>query len=307
MPTVSSLSVDAPIEQINACIDRDGAVILRDALSEQEVQQIEAELGPYWDATPHGSDDFSGKSTTRTGALFARSEKCREMAMNPKVLGVCDHVLLKNCQRYQIHLTQAIRIRPGETQQLIHKDKWAWSSVLKDIEPQVNCMWAITDFTKENGATYVVPGSSPWPSDQQPKPEQITQAEMKRGSVLLFTGSVLHGGGANNSDSDRIGLLIDYTLGWLRQEENQYLCCPPDVASEFDPAFRRLLGYSMATYTIGYYSPPLPPGSGVEAVTPEYAVDKSVSTDVFGGAELAKAMSEDVRGEGVAAEQKPAT
>ncbi|MEM7097593.1 MAG: phytanoyl-CoA dioxygenase family protein [Pseudomonadota bacterium] len=295
MRQVTTLAPDASISEINACIAQDGAVILRDVLSEQALKQVEAELGPYWDATQYGSDDFSGRSTTRTGALFARSAKCREMALHPGVLGVCDDLLLDNCERYQIHLTQAIRIGPGETAQMIHKDKWAWSSVLKDIEPQVNCMWAITDFTKENGATQIVPGSSKWPNDRQPEPEQVVQAEMSRGSVLIFTGSVLHGGGANQSNEDRIGILIDYTLGWLRQEENQYLCCPPDLAASFDPELRRLLGYSMATYTIGYYSPPLPPGSGIEAVTPEYAVDQTVSTEVFGGAELAGAMAEDIQ------------
>lgn len=295
MRNVVTLPCDAPLEEINDCISRDGAVILRDVLSAEQLQQIDSELGPFWDATPNGSDDFSGQLTTRTGALLARSATCREMAVNPRVLGVCDHVLLENCERYQIHLTQAIRIRPGETKQFIHKDKWAWNSVLNDIEPQVNCMWALTDFTEENGATQVVPGSSVWPNNQRPEPEQVVQAQMSRGSVMIFTGSVLHGGGANRSNSDRIGVLIDDTLGWLRQEENQYLSCPPEIAESFDPELRRLLGYAMATYTIGYYSPPLPAGSGIEAVTPEYAVDQTVSTQVFGGAELAGAMGDDIR------------
>ncbi|MEM7077722.1 MAG: phytanoyl-CoA dioxygenase family protein [Pseudomonadota bacterium] len=296
MRSIVTLPPDADSELINQHIAQDGAVILRDVLSPVDLQQIESELSPYWRATPNGSDEFSGQSTTRTGALLARSQKCREIAIHPSVLGVCDSLLLENCERYQIHVTQAIRIRPGETEQLLHKDKWAWNSVLKDIEPQVNCMWAVTDFTRENGATQVVPGSSSWSNEQRAEPHEIVQAEMQRGSVMIFTGSVLHGGGANLSNGDRIGLLIDYTLGWLRQEENQYLCCPPEVAESFDPELRRLLGYAMATYTIGYYSPPLPAGSGIEAVSPEYAVDQSVSTEVFGGAELAGAMADDING-----------
>lgn len=296
MTRIQTLPADASQNEINACVGRDGAVILENMISKEGLAQIDAELGPYLEATPRGSDDFSGKHTTRTGALLARSQKVRELAVMKQILGVCDHLLLANCERYQIHVTQAIRIGPGETAQMIHKDKWAWNSILKDIEPQVNCMWALTDFTKENGATNIVPGSSSWPDNRQPEPDQVSQAEMKRGSVMIFTGSVYHGGGANTSDADRIGMLIDYTLGWLRQEENQYLCCPPEIAADFDPELRRLLGYSMATYTIGYYSPPLPPGSGIEAVTPEYAVDSDVSTEVFGGAELAEAMSEDIVG-----------
>ena len=94
-------------------------------------------------------------------------------------------------------MTQIIRIKPGETAQTIHRDKWAWGKHLSHLEPQFNTIWAITDFTNENGATQVVPGSTKWPDDQEIKPEQITQAEMKAGSVLIYSGSVFHGGGAN--------------------------------------------------------------------------------------------------------------
>ena len=297
---ITTLSANAPLEEVIACIDRDDAVILRDVLSEAEVCQVEEELAPYWGATPNGPDEFHGMQTTRTGALMARSAKCREMALNRTALGVCDKLLLENCDRYQIHVTQAIRIRPGETAQALHKDKWAWSSILANIEPQVSCMWAITDFTKENGATAIVPGSSAWPNDRQPEENEISFAEMTRGSVMIFTGSILHGGGANASDADRIGLLVDYALGWLRQEENQYLCCPPEIAKDYDPALRRLLGYSMATYSIGYYSPPLPPGAGPEAVTSEYAVDPDIRREAFGGAELQEARIKDIYGNATA-------
>lgn len=297
MTQLITLAPDASREEIHACIDRDGAVILRDVLTEAEVQELEAELKPFWDATPKGVDDFHGRSTQRTGALLARSARCRQMALNDRVLGVCDHKLLDNCERYQIHLTQTIHIGPGETAQTLHKDKWAWNSVLGAIEPQISTMWAITDFTAENGATVVVPGSDDWPNDRRPEAQELTCAEMRRGSVLIFTGSVLHGGGANVSAGPRMGLLIDYTLGWLRQEENQYLCCPPEIARDFDPALRRLLGYDMATFTLGYYTPPLPAGSGIEAVSPEYAVNPDVATAGFGGEELMRAMSEDILGE----------
>ena len=287
MPVLTTLAPDASIEEIMASVDRDGAVILRDVLSEAEVAQIESELGPYWDATPQGTDPFVGMRTRRTGALLARSAKCREMAQNEKALGVCDRVLLRNCERYQIHVTQAIGIGPGETNQPLHTDRLAWQSPpLLQIEAQLTCLWAVTDFTRENGATAVVPGSGSWPDERQTTPEEIAYAEMRRGSVLIYTSSVRHGGGANDSGAERMGLLISYTLGWLRQAENQYLCCPPEVARDFDPGLRRLLGYSMPAYAIGYYSTPLPAGAGVEVVTPEHAVNPGISTHTMGGVEM---------------------
>ncbi len=297
MAKLTTLDPDAILDEIMDAVDRDGAVIVRDVLSPTQVDQLRSELDPFLESTSNGVDDFHGKCTTRTGALIARSAMCREMVLDPRVRGVCDRVLLEHCERYQIHLTQAIRIRPGESGQLIHKDKWAWSSYFNDLEPQISSMWALTDFTRENGATQVVPGSSDWPNERQPTEDEIAFAEMTRGSVLIFTGSVLHGGGANTSDGDRIGVLLDYALGWVRQEENQYLSCPPEIAKHFEPEVRDLLGYTMATFTLGYYTPPLAPGEGPEAVSPAYALDPTVETGGFGGDALREAMERDILGD----------
>ena len=181
-------------------------------------------------------------------------------------------VLKPNCDRYQLHLSQVIRIMPGQSAQPLHRDRWAWGKHLKDVEPQLNTIWALSDFTKANGATQVVPASLDWPNNRVPQPEEITWAEMKAGSVLIYTGTVFHGGGANVSDADRLGLNITYALGWLRQEENQYLSCPPDVARSLDPELQHLIGYAMGSYALGYYTPPLPPGEGPEIVPPDYAL-----------------------------------
>ncbi len=297
MPQVTSFDKTADMAEVLKALDRDGAAIIRHLMSDEDMDIMEAELTPYFDATPKGKDEFHGTRTQRTGALFARSAKAREIAVNKSVLAACDHLLLPHCERYQLHLSQAIKIGPGETSQTLHKDKWAWSNMFAEVEPQLNCIWAMTDFTRENGATVVVPGSASWPSDRRAEEHEKARAEMPRGSVLLFTGSVLHGGGANQTESPRIGINIDYALGWLRQEENQYLCCPPDMAKDFDPALRRLLGYDMGSYTIGYYTPPLPPGEGPEVVTAEFAVDPAVDTRIGGDAELLAAKTENLFGE----------
>ena len=95
---------------------------------------------------------------------------------------------------------------------------------------------------------------------------------MKKGSVLVYTGAVFHGGGANISEADRWGLNITYSLGWLRQEENQYLSCPPQIAATLDKDLQALLGYAMGNYALGYFTPPLPAGEGPETVPPQYAL-----------------------------------
>ena len=103
----------------------------------------------------------------------------------------------------------------------------------------------------------------------------MTQAEMSAGSVLLYSGSVLHSGGKNESATSRLGLNITYCLGWLRQEENQYLSCPPHLARELDPELQDLLGYTQGTYAIGYYSNP--ESDSVRTLPPEFAVGREPS------------------------------
>ena len=106
---------------------------------------------------------------------------------------------------------------------------------------------------------------------------------MKAGSVLVYSGSVFHGGGTNNSDQDRIGLNITYTLGWLRQEENQYLSCPPELAKDLSPTLQELAGYAMGQYALGYFTPPGAPGAAPEAVPPQYALGVREDLSTMGG------------------------
>lgn len=272
MPTLRQFSPDTPSNTLLDVLKTDGAFILRDAMSGPEVDALYAELKPYIDATAPGRDGFTGTRTTRTGALVARSPRTRALVQNPAVLALCDGFLKPHCERYHLHLGQVIRIMPGQGAQPIHRDRWAWGTYLKGIEPQLNTIWALTDFRRENGATQVVPGSVDWPGTRQPEPHEITWAEMPRGSVIVYSGTVFHGGGANTSTEDRIGLNITYSLGWLRQEENQYLSCPPDIARTLSPELQALIGYAMGSYALGYYTPPLPPGAGPEIVPPDYAL-----------------------------------
>ncbi len=229
-------------------------------------QRIERELRPYLDATPTGPDDFSGDRTRRTGSLIARSPGCRELVMHPLALGTA-RTFLGHATNIQLHLTQAIAIGPGATPQPIHRDQWAFDffPFPAGYEVQCNTIWALTDFTEENGATRVVVGSNLREDKLSFGPDDTEPAEMARGSVLFYSGSVYHGGGANRSDATRIGLNITYNVAWLRQEENQYLSVPPEVAETLPTDLLRVMGYDRGAYALGYIDDLRDP---IEAVRP---------------------------------------
>ena len=282
--TLTTLTSEATVEEVVQLLRQDGALIIKDIISPQVVDQLTAEMQPYINATPTGRDEFTGHTTRRTGALAARSAACRDLIVNDLVLGSAKEYLKPFTRKIILHLTQTIDIGPGAAAQEIHRDRYAWGKYLpREIEPQFNTIWALTDFTAENGATQCVPGSQDWDWSQSHTAEQICQAEMTKGSVFIYSGSVLHAGGENRSSAHRLGLNLTYCLGWLRQEENQYLSCPPEIAKNFDPALQDLLGYTQGEYALGYYTDPTDPTDGRDIVPPEFALGRSSHGITFDG------------------------
>ena len=282
--TLTTLTPEATVEEVVQLLRQDGALIIKNIISPQVVDQLTAEMQPYINATPTGRDEFTGHTTRRTGALAARSAACRDLIVNDLVLGSAKEYLKPFTRKIILHLTQTIDIGPGAAAQEIHRDRYAWGKYLpREIEPQFNTIWALTDFTAENGATQCVPGSQDWDWSQSHTAEQICQAEMTKGSVFIYSGSVLHAGGENRSSAHRLGLNLTYCLGWLRQEENQYLSCPPEIAKNFDPALQDLLGYTQGEYALGYYTDPTDPTDGRDIVPPEFALGRSSQGITFDG------------------------
>lgn len=268
-------------EAILEALIGDAAIIIEDLVSKDLVKKIATELEPYLEACNSGKSEFSGLSTKRIGALIARSPSCRQLATNNLIKKILDGFLGPFCDDYQINLTQAVSIGPREKSQILHRDRGMYGGFIpRKIEPLIGTVWAITDFTKENGATQVVPGSHTWDKSKEPMPKEIAYAEMKPGSVFLYTGTVLHGGGENLTDSPRLGAFIHYSLSWLRQQENQYLSCPTEIAKILDPELRSLMGYSRAGYVLGYFSSPYEKDN-LELVSPEELFGEKSKYDNF--------------------------
>jgi ectoine hydroxylase-related dioxygenase (phytanoyl-CoA dioxygenase family) len=245
---VRTVSADTAPADIVAVLNEDGCVVISDLAPAATMDQITHELEPYIEATSGGNTEFLGHATRRTGALIARSATARTLVTQPKILDTLDLVLGDHGSTYQIDLTQLVDIGPGEPGQMIHRDQWSFDHFPfpTGFEAEVATMWAVTDFTEEMGATR-------WKDDpSEVDPALSSGAVMSKGSVLLYVGSIFHGGGANTTSVHRIGLNVGYSLGWLRQEENQYLACPPDIARTLPEGLLRLMGYQRGSFALGY-------------------------------------------------------
>lgn len=233
---------------------RDGAVIVERVFSAALLDQIEADLrGPFDEQGLKFTNDFNGYKTRRLAGILGLSRASADVLAAPLVIGVADRVLKRHCENYRIGSSTAIEIMPGEGDQVLHRDDDFYPIRIAGVEFQISAMVALTDFTIENGATRVVPGSQDMRDIDGISEDQITQAEMPRGSILFYLGTAVHSGGKNNSAAPRTGLITTYSLGWLRQEENHYLTIPRDVAESYPDPVRRLMGYQSHGPSLGVY------------------------------------------------------
>ncbi|MBK5331461.1 MAG: phytanoyl-CoA dioxygenase family protein [Ilumatobacteraceae bacterium] len=253
-PPIPRYTADVTAEEVSAGLRDHGAVIIERLAEADLCDRLIAELQPWLAETPVGADDFTGRNTRRTGALLTRCPSSVAMVAHPLILDVVDQTLWPKKTTFQLHLTQSIAIGPGSPAQMIHRDQWCFDffPFPADVDVEVSSIWALEDFTEQNGATRVVPDSHRLPNGVRFTLEESSPAEMPRGSVVLYLGSTFHGGGANNSDQVRVGINVDYVLGWLRQEENQYLSYTLDEVRGFPERVQRLLGYEVGAYALGY-------------------------------------------------------
>ena len=233
-------------------IERDGFTIVENAIEPDLVDELSADLARLereLEVVP-ATNDFEGSKTLRVYNLLVHGEVWQRVPVHPSVLPIVDGVLDPGCL---ISSLSSINIGPGETAQPIHADDMLMP-LPKPHPPTVcNSMWALTDFTEENGATRLIPGSHL--RDRSPdygRPYDTIAAEMRKGSVLVWHGSLWHGGGANTTDRRRVGIAMNYCAGYIRQQENQQLGIPREVAQNFGPRLKELVGYGVYMGLIGH-------------------------------------------------------
>jgi ectoine hydroxylase-related dioxygenase (phytanoyl-CoA dioxygenase family) len=269
MAPLRELVPDPEADAHASMIRREGFLVLRDVLSPAEVVAMRAALAPHLQGKLMGRNDFEGFHTERVYALLAKDPALALLVEHPRLLAIVDRLLAPH---YLLSAFLAIHVHPGETPQGWHFDDGGCHVPRPRPMYGVSAIWALDEFTAENGATQVIPRSHLW-GDDTPPPDgtQAVSICMSAGSVVLLAGTLVHRGGASRGGDTRLGVTPQYCQPWLRQLENMSLAVPPDLARQLSPRVQELLGYSIAEPSFMGYVNGLHPK---RLIDPDYAQKK---------------------------------
>ena len=273
----SSASEQRPHLSDARALERDGFLIVRDAIGQPLLAALEADLAPVFRAAPFSQGLFYGETTKRFGRLLARSPHAAALALHDQVIALAN-AMVGGESGIQLNLTQAIEIHPGAPVQVPHRDHEMWPVEKRAEQLMMNVMWPLDDFTRENGATRLWPGSHRRDELLLPEEEAVS-ASAPRGSAIIFLGGLLHSGGANRSPRPRRGLIFSYCRGWLLPDENPWLAYPPEIARGFSAELAALVGYRQRFAGLNNFEGRCPSVLLREAEQPFYAFSDDLSAE----------------------------
>lgn len=253
--TISHLKTTDRIETIVGQLRENGAVIIDDFIDPDLLSRFNADVDDILEKVPDGRElsnpaytAFFGQQTRHLSGVAGYSRIfSTEILCHPLYKDVCDEILLPFCINYRLNVAHILDRGPGSEQQYLHRDQDVWIHLPKPHpEIQVASLIALTDFTAENGATRIAPGSHRWEPGRVAEFDDLVAAEMKAGAAVIYLGSMIHGGGPNTTaDQRRRGMHLSFNVGWLRTEENNYLVNPLETIRDLPERAQELLGYRM--------------------------------------------------------------
>lgn len=248
------LANEPKLDPLTSELIRNGYAVVRNAVPESLIAGINGELDERFENTPFSVGAFHGARTKRFHGVLHRAPGSQQLVMHKRVMRSVRTVLGKWCDFPQLNLGQALSIHPGAPAQIPHRDQTMWPAPKGEMELSVNAMWPLDDYHEANGATKVWPGSH---LDHSKMDAALYGdpliCEMKRGDVLVFLGSTMHAAGANRADRPRRGILVGYSLGWLRSYENQNLAYTREFARTLDPELAAMIGYRWQRPNLGMF------------------------------------------------------
>ena len=261
MAMIPSCDVSDDVECMYKLLADAGALVVRGMATAAHLASVRAELAPHLETAEAAADEpgafYPGK-TRRLTALMHRSPTARELMMHHVVEAMGERHLGPNCKMWTLNVSAALEVGPGARDQILHREEDLYPFFeLPRPNLILASMWAMSDFTADNGGTQIVPGSHTWPVGRAAEPHEIVRAEMPAGSVLFWLGGVLHGAGANvTADEWRYGMILTYNLSFLRQEENQHVSMPLAEALCLPLEVQARLGFGQDNGDgLGFYDP----------------------------------------------------
>lgn len=253
MPQLTHTTADDHDGLIEA-IDRDGGVIVEGYVDPQTAAALRADYEgaiadePWCNASSREDDVFFGLKSKRLHGVLTHSAHAKACLMHPLARALANHYLGK---RIILSTGELMAIGPDEVQQAFHRDADSWERADQPARILLfSANIALTDFTRANGATVIVPGSHEWERGREPAADEFAYAEMRAGSALLYSGGVIHSGGANKTEHTRLGLYFGYIPTWLRPIENCAITHPRELLESLDPYTQRMVGYSEAGFEV---------------------------------------------------------
>ena len=230
-------------------LDHAGCLVVTEACQTGVGDAVAEAMRPHLDSLPEewietdDPDAFYPGKTRRAIAIVERAEAAWPLVTHPISTALCAHHLGPHCEHHQLHVTGALEVAPGARAQVLHREEDTFPFFpIPRPNLILSSMWAVTPFTAQNGGTRLVPGSHRWEAERTASPDEVVAAEMPAGSVLYWLGGTLHGAGANTSGERRFGLILTYSVGWVRQEENQSLSVTPQTVAKLPSEIKALVG-----------------------------------------------------------------
>lgn len=259
MPELKRLTQD-DLDRILAAIAGDGACIVEDLLPDSLCDALLADFDPHLAAMEPGidelgyRDEFYGTKTKRLHGLFSKSPRMVDVLTHPFLTGLAHRLFVDSGLARDVRLsnTELMVLHQDQEVQTFHTDGYSWhrAQTLVDGEILISANVALTEFVADNGATRVVPGSHQWTAGREPEAHEICLAQMPKGAALVYSGNVLHSGGANRLKSRRVGLYLGYIPSWLRPIENQLITNVADDIMALPEAAKRLLDVTANGFTV---------------------------------------------------------
>ncbi|ORY25467.1 hypothetical protein BCR39DRAFT_590166 [Naematelia encephala] len=254
-PSVQTIPATSPIEEILRILHRDGAIVLSDYCTDEEVDALNAKANVHFERTEkegRGEDsffkNFRASHTTAAYDLIGAAPEERKVWHQGKVFvhesadptsvmeeflchEVWDWLGEERVTRktgYWLHTSIAYKVGPGAGEQVLHRD--INSAAIQRTGPEsltngVSTFVAGCNVTAENGGTHVAPGS-----------------------LAIWLSNIFHGAGANTLDPshpDALRIIYGFFACGdnFRQGEITALACKPEEFQKMPPEILRLLGF----------------------------------------------------------------